>query len=121
MKLSNTKSRSTINGTSEVRFSQLLRHFIDEETVSFDIFKLDGKEEKGVKKLNGSSTSSNESHLLQIDHQQNNQTNGTNNNSNLLPDNVQNKERCFETFEEKIQSASNQNIESYLDATTLKR
>ena len=115
----NMKSRLTINWKAAI-FSQLLHHFIDEDTVSFDIFKLDEKKEKSVI-LNGSSTSSNESHLLQIDHQRNNQTNGTNNNSNLLPKSVQNKEKSFETFEEEIQSASNENIESYLEATTLKR
>ena len=114
------KSRSTINGNA-ARFSQLLRHFIDEETVSFDIFKLDGKEEKSVI-ANMSSTSSNKTHFLQIDHQQNNQTNGNNNNnSNLLSERLQNNENCFETFEEEIESASNKQFQSQLEETTLKR
>ena len=117
---SNMKSRSTINVNAARRFSHLLRHFIDEDTVSFDIFKLDGKEEKSVMP-NGSSASSNKTHFLQIDHQQNNQTNGNNNNSNLFSDGLLNKENSFETFKGENESASNKNFQSHLKETTLKR
>ena len=87
------------NGTNEARFSQLLRHFIDEETVSFDIFKLDGKAEKSVMPNVGGSASSNKTHFYQIDHQQNNQANV----SNLLPfDGFQNNENSLEVRTKKF-------------------
>ena len=113
------KSRSTIT-VHNPRFCQLLRHFIDEDTISFDIFKLEGDEEKSVKG-NGSSTSSNKTHFLQIDHQQNNQTNGENNNSNLAFDSLQNRKKSLERFEVRNKSASNKNFDSHLEDTLLGR
>lgn len=111
------KSRSKIN-VEPSNFCQLLRHFIDEDTISFDIFKVDG-EEQDVKH-NGNSISSNKTHHPQIEHQQNNQTN-VRNNYKLPCNSLQTEVNCLESFEVETDNISNRECENDLGVTPLKR
>ena len=111
------KSRTKIN-VQPSNFCQLLSHFIDEGTVSFDIFKVDG-EDQNVKH-NRNSVSSNKSHHPHTEHQQSNQTN-VRNNSKLPCNSMQNEVNCFESFEVGNENNSNRKYENDLGATPLKR
>ena len=73
-----------------------MRHFIDEDTILFDIFKTHGEEnneEKSVN-LNGISANNNETHFSQIDRQLNNQINdGERNGFDLTSFDISKKEK----------------------------
>ena len=75
-----------------------MRHFIDEDTILFDIFKTHGEEnneEKSVN-LNGISANNNKTHFSQIDHQLNNQINGGERNGfNLTSFDASKKEKTY--------------------------
>ena len=82
-----------------------MRHFIDEDTILFDIFKTHGEEnneEKSVN-LNGISATANnsETHFSQIDSQLNNQINdGERNGFNLTSFDASKKEKSYIQYNE---------------------
>ena len=79
---SSMKPSSSLN-VQPSTFYQLLRHFVDEETVFFDIFKVDGKED--CFEYNGNSISSIKNHQPQRDDQQQSSQTYLKNNKNPLP------------------------------------
>ena len=80
-------------------FYQFLRHFVDEETVFFDIFQVDGKED--CFEYNRKSISSLKNHQPQRDHHQQNSQTYLTNNKNPLPsyNSLQDEFGCFECFQ----------------------
>ena len=94
---SSTHSASDLN---KQNFFWLLRHFIDEETILFDIFKTHGEENNEEKSVNLNEISAtaygNKTHFSQIDHQLNNQINGGERNGfNLTSFDASKKEKTY--------------------------
>ena len=120
----NNSSHSTISENT-LKFCRLLRHFIDEDTVMFDIFKLHetSSNEKSVN-LNGnpSKASSNKTHFSQIDHQQNNQINDEESHSSNLPSDVLQKEKTsVKRIGKRNESDLGKKVETDLNSIPLKR
>ena len=77
-----------------------MRHFIDEDTILFDIFKTHGEENNEEKSVNlngiSATANNNETHFSQIDRQLNNQINdGERNGFNLTSFDPSRKEKTY--------------------------
>ena len=123
MKFNSHKSRSSINVQTISRvLYRMLQHFIDEETVSFDIFEFDAKEGK-FDELNKNLTSFLTTHLEEAQRPQKYHIAERNDNIRQLNESSQNKEQSsFHNFHNEAKNVlNNKNVDISLESTPFDR
>ena len=100
----------------------MLQHFIDEETVSFDIFEFDAKEGK-FDELNKNLTSFLTTHLEEAQRPQKYHIAERNDNIRQLNDSSQNKEQSsFHNFDNEAKNVlNNKNVDISLESSSFHR